>query len=400
MTWKESISPKTGKKRYIDDVSGEISCRAPEGFGVIGEDDDDVELPETMTDEEIEARKAAAKDDPAWEGCGQEVGLEIWRVENKWTESGTPDFGVCRWPKEDAGLFYKGDSYIVLKTSQDEDSDGLRWDAHYWIGSESTQDEYGVAAYKAVELDCVLGGSPTQHREVMAAESALFLSYFNAIKYLDGGIESGFRSNKIEEFIPNLLRLTRSKNVTRAIQVPCEVASMSQQDTFVLDAGVAVYIWSGHSSNPFEKSKAAFVRQSIVDSRYGKANKKEVDDEFWAILGDSADSVAEASDDEGDDEVADAATKTAFEIMGRPAKLKRVEWSNDTSKLESCKVYLMDNGHQMFLWVGGEAPSYITNRALHHANHYRMLSGRSASLCRVIEGREKSTGMVAALGGP
>ena len=53
------------------------------------------------------------------------------------------------------------------------------YDVHFWIGKHSTQDEYGTAAYKTVELDTYHDDKPIQHREVQGHESDMFKSYFS-----------------------------------------------------------------------------------------------------------------------------------------------------------------------------------------------------------------------------
>ncbi|VDP55120.1 unnamed protein product [Schistosoma mattheei] len=55
----------------------------------------------------------------------------------------------------------------------------MLYDVHFWIGRESTADEYGTAAYKTVELDTFLDDKAVQHREVDGFESDLFKTYFN-----------------------------------------------------------------------------------------------------------------------------------------------------------------------------------------------------------------------------
>lgn len=114
------------------------------------------------SDEDKTAREAAAKMEFHWNAAvGGKTGVQIWRVENKRTENDTPDFGINVWPKKQYGKFHRGDSYIVLLTREDPDGgDKLLYDIYFWIGSESSQDEYGVAAYKTVELDDLLGGDP------------------------------------------------------------------------------------------------------------------------------------------------------------------------------------------------------------------------------------------------
>ena len=80
-----------------------------------------------------------------------------------------------------------GDSYIILKTSEDPSSGKLLWDIHFWLGEATSQDEAGVAAYKTVELDDLLDQAPIQHREVQGHESLQFTKLFKQINYMAMG---------------------------------------------------------------------------------------------------------------------------------------------------------------------------------------------------------------------
>tara|TARA_R110002050_G_scaffold216901_1_gene352955 strand:+ start:279 stop:671 length:393 start_codon:yes stop_codon:yes gene_type:complete len=84
-------------------------------------------------------RLAQAQAEQAYIGAGREIGVRIWRVEA---------FELNAWPEESYGEFYRGDSYIILHTYGH--GSALFHDIYFWIGSESTQDEYGTAAIKAV----------------------------------------------------------------------------------------------------------------------------------------------------------------------------------------------------------------------------------------------------------
>ena len=108
-----------------------------------------------------------------FDGAGKKLGLEVWRIEK---------LVPVAVPKKMHGQFYDGDSYIILKTHQPSGNRGpgapLVWDIFFWLGENSSKDEQGVAAYKTVELDEALGGSPTQHREVQGHESDQFMQSF------------------------------------------------------------------------------------------------------------------------------------------------------------------------------------------------------------------------------
>jgi len=243
---------------------------------------EDTNIAALGSDLDKKVRVAAAETEKAWSQAGKAVGLMIWRIEK---------FKVVSWPKDQYGSFYDGDSYIVLNTYKKPDGNKLLFDVHFWLGTHTTQDEAGTAAYKTVELDDLLGGDPVQHREVQGYESDLFLTYFNnQIKIMSGGVETGFKHVKPEEYKPRLLHLKGKKKV-RLTQVDMVRGSLNGGDVFILDAGLHIFQWNGKKAGPMEKQKGAQTAKALQDERKGKPKLTVMEEgdkgepEFWKHLG-------------------------------------------------------------------------------------------------------------------
>jgi len=345
--------------------------------------------------EHIDARKNAAKTEKEFIGAGQRPGLEIWRVENKRTANDTPDFGIKRWPKEDYGTFYSGDSYLVLNTYKDRESDKLLYDVHFWLGKDSSQDEIGVAAYKAVELDDLLDDGPVQHREVQGHESALFQSYFKGIQYLEGGIASGFRSVKPDEYKPRLFQVRRTRKTVRAFEVPVKVSSLNQGDVFILDAGLQVYIFIGDKSNAFEKMKGGALAHNLVGARQGKSRLcADLDDTFWRILGGSIADVKadEPHDLNGEDKPLELDKLKLFRLSDASGAItftKEHEGKIVQSMLDPNDAFVLDAGIELFIWIGSGASQKEKSYAMKHAMEYLKQVGKPATtpITRVVQGQ-------------
>jgi gelsolin len=361
---------------------------------------DDSNMANYGSKEHKDARKGAAQSEKEFVGAGVKPGLEVWRVENRRTKSDTPDFGVKRWPKEDYGNFFSGDSYLVLNTYKvkvdGKETDKLGWDVHFWLGKESSQDEIGVAAYKAVELDDLLDDGPVQHREVQGSESPLFQSYFKGITYMEGGIASGFRQVKPEEYKPRLFQVRQSTKTIKAFEVPVKANSLDLGDTFILDAGLKVYVFIGPESNAFEKSKGGALAHNIVSGRQGKAKlMSEVDAEFWKILGGTEKDVKPANSvlhPEVEDMVVDSEKLVLYQLSDASGKMsftKKAEGKLNATMFDSNDVFIVDGKAQLFVWVGKGASHGEKSHAMKYAEQYMKDNGRPMTLpvTRITEGQ-------------
>ncbi|XP_048320848.2 villin-3 isoform X1 [Ziziphus jujuba] len=324
--------------------------------------------------------------DPAFQGAGQRVGTEIWRIEN---------FQPVPLPKSEHGKFYSGDSYVVLQTTQGKGGAYI-YDIHFWIGKDTSQDEAGTAAIKTIELDATLGGRAVQNREIQGHESDKFLSYFKpCIIPLERGVASGFKKPEEEEFETRLY-ICRGKRVVRMKQVPFARSSLNHDDVFILDTENKIYQFNGANSNIQERAKALEVIQFLKEKYHeGKCDVAIVDDgkldtesdsgEFWVLFGGFAPIgkkvVAE------DDVIPEVTPAKLYSITDG---LKIVEGELSKSLLENNKCYLLDCGAEVFLWVGRVTQVEERKTAMQAAEEFLASQNRpkSTRITRLIQGYE------------
>jgi len=321
-----------------------------------------------------------------FEGAGQSKGLEIWRIE---------DFAPVPYDEKQYGKFHVGDSFIVLNTKEERGK--CSWDVHFWLGSETSQDESGSAALLTVELDDVLGGGPVQHRELQGEESQLFLSYFRSgLRYLPGGVKSGFNKFDPEDVERRLFRVKGKRNV-QIMEVPLSVSSLNRSDCFILDGGKnhGILVLMPPGARKMEQFRATQVANEIRDEDHaGNAEVEIIDnnfDKFFETLGEG--SMDEIPEDDGDDEETSKMSKKTI-------KLYKIE-DNSTSivseaplkqeMLESDNAYIVYGGAEgIFVWIGKGASKEEKIKVFDVADKLIADNGlkKGTKITRVVEGIE------------
>ncbi|XP_065178188.1 gelsolin-like protein 2 [Sycon ciliatum] len=332
------------------------------------------------TDLERNVKKASAETEQAWQGAGKDVGQQIWRIEK---------FKVVPWNQDNYGSFYSGDSYIILNTYREGEE--LKHNLHFWIGRHSTSDEYATAAYKAVELDTFLNDKPIQYREVHGNESELFKGYFREMQIWSGGIDSGFRHVEPKTYQTRLMHFEGTRKNIVVKEIDLLKSNVSTNDVYILDQGLTIYLWSGSNSNKDKRLKASqFVTQ--LKTQRGKAQSEFLDEAhtpqthpFWQAL------------PEGEPkQVFESDSKTFVPVLlrlsdasGGLEMTKIAEGQRfERSRLDSNDVFILDDGTQIFVWIGREASSGESSKAIEYGHNYAKETKHPfVPILRIVEGQ-------------
>jgi len=328
-----------------------------------------------------------------WGDAGKKAGLLIWRIEK---------FKVVPWPKEDYGKFYNGDSYIVLNTYKQKNSERLYHDIHFWLGCDTTQDESGTAAYKTVELDNYLGTDPVEHREVQGFESRLFLSYFKKLIIMDGGIDSGFNEVKAEEYKIQLFHIKSYGKTLTCTSVPVTTDSLNTGDVFVLDTGLNIYQWNGCKASGIEKYKAMEFTSLLKSERKGRPAVKVFDQDdrdatpFWNGLGGKTKVKDDPEEDNRHIVAKPNCEKVLIRLSDASGKMEFKEEARNNislSMLDPDDVFVIDVKTEIFIWIGHGSTVAEKTNSFKYALDYIKETGKPPNIpiTRVVEGNEKES---------
>lgn len=357
--------------------------------------------------EHRDKQREIAKKQKEWQGCGEKEGVEVWRIKQ---------FKVVKEEGFDE-KFYNGDSYIVLDSYKTEGKDDLKYNVHFWLGKDTTQDEAGSAAIKTVELDDYFGDLPVQFRQVQGHETKEFLDLWDHMQILEGGEESGFRKVGPKEYKTRLIhvesRKKKNKRVVHCDEVPVSIESLNNCDAFILDAGLKIYdfrpancnVWEKRAANDYVnqlKSERAKVEANIVV--WGESGKAV--DEFWQILNDGnvpddlPDEAAWKQKQKDEMEVAAKVKPALYHVTDEDGGMKvtcvkeiedqKHKFDKSILKEEDDDVLIVDVGTEIFVWIGSTANKDEMKTAMKHAQDYLKESGRPFYLpiTRLQSGKE------------
>uniref|UniRef100_A0A665TRH8 Advillin n=1 Tax=Echeneis naucrates TaxID=173247 RepID=A0A665TRH8_ECHNA len=288
-------------------------------------------------------------------------------------------------PEKSHGNFYEGDCYVLLFVSLMNHCGfgSLSYDIHYWIGSQSSQDEQGAAAVYTIQLDEFLGSTPVQHREVQNHESDAFRGYFKlGVIYKKGGVASGMRHTETNTY--DVKRLLHVKGKKRVIGKEVEMSwkSFNLGDVFLVDIGKMIIQWNGPKSNKQERLKGMLLAKDIRDrERGGRAEIRVIEGDAegnspqsMSILNDLLGERSCALTDSSPDETADQEHKaklTLYHVSDANGQMKVTEVAirplvQDLLNHDDC--YFMDQGGtKIFVWKGKRASKAEKQAALTRA---------------------------------
>ncbi|XP_021740998.1 villin-3-like [Chenopodium quinoa] len=212
--------------------------------------------------------------------------IEVWRI------NGSAKTPV---PKEDVGKFYSGDCYIILYTyhsGEKKEDYYLCW----WIGKDSIEDDQKMAARLANTMCNSLKGRPVLGRIFQGKEPPQFISIFQPMVVLKGGLSSGYKKFIEEKGLTDstypadgvaLIEISEtSLHNNKAMQVDAVATSLNSYNCYILQSGSSIFTWHGNQSTFEQQQLTAKIAEFLKPGSTTKHAKEGTENSvFWSALG-------------------------------------------------------------------------------------------------------------------
>lgn len=226
-------------------------------------------------------------------------GLRVWRMERFLPKPVAPNV---------FGKFLTKETYLILNIEETEDG-GKVATISYWLGSETTMDKSGGAAFRIGELAGFLQAMSKvneipckfrQRRYEEGHEDDDLRNLFDAATTNYGGfhVEQGGTAsefNKVEQdFGAPQLYLVQADDHSR--EMALEPESLNRKHAFLLDEGKVIWVWHGANATYFDRFKAVELASKLANKdRMGRSRVLQVEDDdnesknptvdFWKRFG-------------------------------------------------------------------------------------------------------------------
>lgn len=253
-------------------------------------------------------------------------------------------------PLEEYGLFYSGESYIVLY-SVTLKSGGQRHVIYYWQGRHSSTEDQGTSALLSTNLRSSLEGMAAQVRVLQNKEPNHFLEHFEGSMTVRRGSRATWETEYGSNAVLFHVRGTNAVD-TRAAQLKTAAASLNSNDAFVLKsapgAGSAAWVWLGKGANEFERSVAKTVAGRVLaGATFETIEEGSETDAFWTTIGGKGEYSSDERLQKGDIKA------RLFQCSDSSSVFRVIEIHHfGQEDLDNDDVMILDGFNEVFVWIG------------------------------------------------
>ncbi|KAJ1096729.1 hypothetical protein NDU88_001860 [Pleurodeles waltl] len=285
----------------------------------------------------------------------------------------------ARLPEEDFGHFHTQDCYVFLcrywvpveyeedkKSKKDEageddeeeeekqTEEDFQCVVYFWQGREASNMGWLTFTFSLQKkFESLFPGKLEVVRMTQQQENAKFLSHFKR-KFI---IHKGKRKSKDANLQPSMyhIRTNGSALCTRCIQVNTDASLLNSEFCYILkvpfestDNQGIVYTWVGRAADPDEAKLAEDITNHMFDDSYSKQvvnEGEEPENFFWVGIG------GQKPYDEDADYMKFA---RLFRCSNEKGYFAVSEKCSDFCQddLADDDIMLLDNGHEVYMWVG------------------------------------------------